>query len=127
MMVVDKSPVENHAAMRPERAGDHIRRVGMCAAIGRRTRASLGVGFDYKSAEVGNLPVDLIHLFTPPLGHARIQRVERLQPSDYFRTAQIHRHRKLHAPRAENVRDPPHLSDEVILERSRSNTYSATK
>src|SRR6266567_5220880 len=87
MVVVNEGAIEDDAAMRLERASDDIGRVGRRSAIGGGTEPALGIGFDDEAAEIRNVPVNLVDLLTPPLGHPRIQRVERVQAANDLRTA----------------------------------------
>ena len=54
MVVVDESAVEEQAAVRLERAGDDVGRVGVGAPVGGRSEAPFGIGLDDEAAEVGN-------------------------------------------------------------------------
>ncbi len=73
--------------------------------------ASAGV-----AAEVRDAAVNLVHLLAPPLRDPRIQRIKRVQTTGDFGTTQIDGERKLHAPRAKNIRDAADLRDETVFE-----------
>ena len=55
-MVVDEPAIEDHAAMRRERARDDVGRVGMRAPVGRRADAALGIRFQHEAGEVRESP-----------------------------------------------------------------------
>ena len=120
MMVVDERAVKNHAAMRLERAGDHIGRVGMSASVGRRTGAPLGVGFDYKSAEIGNLRGRSRRPFfattRPPAD--RVDRTYSSPPDLLSGCSDPTEIDKLHAPWTERFRNPLDLRYEIIFQNS---------
>ena len=87
MVVIDKRPVENDPAMRRKRVRDHVGCLCGRPAVGRGTGPALGIRFYDKSAEIGNLLVNLVNFLAPPFGNARIQRIKRIQATDPFGAA----------------------------------------
>ena len=76
VMVVNKRTVEEHAAVRFERAGNHIGSIGGSTARGGGAGAAFGIGFYDKTAEVRNQAVNLVGFRAPKFGDLRIERIE---------------------------------------------------
>src|SRR5215472_14028316 len=76
MVVIDEGAIENDASMRLQSASHHVGGVGVSAAIRRRAGTALRIGFDEESAQVGNVAVDFVYFLAPPIGNARIKRIE---------------------------------------------------
>src|SRR5713101_8291624 len=116
MMVIDKGPVENDSGVRlkgmRDRVGCHCGR----PAVGRGTCPALRVRFYDKSAEIGNLPVNLVNFLAPPFRNARIQRIKRIQASDPFGAAQIDGNRQPDAPRAKHIGDANELRKKAVFQ-----------
>src|SRR6266699_3569444 len=87
MVVIDKRPVENDPAVRREGVRDRVSRLCGRPAVSRGTRPALRVRFYDKSAEIGNLPVNLVNFLAPPFANARIHRIKRIQATDAFGAA----------------------------------------
>ena len=87
MVVIDKRPVENDPAVRRKGVRDRVGCLCGRPAVGRGTCPALRIRFYDKSAEIGNLPVNLVNFLAPPFGNARIQRIKRIQASDPFGAA----------------------------------------
>ena len=51
---IDERAPHHDAAVRRERVGEHVRAVGVRAAVVLRARLALGVGLDQEAAEVGD-------------------------------------------------------------------------
>src|SRR5439155_7460283 len=85
MVVVHKGAVEEHSAVGLERTGDNICGIGRTPSICSWARAAFRVRLDHKSAKVGNLTINLVHLDPPPFGDTGIERVEGLQSTDQDR------------------------------------------
>src|SRR3984893_13039982 len=60
MMVVDKGAIENDAAVRSERASDHIGGVRRRAMVGRGTQATFGVRFHDETPKVGDEAINFV-------------------------------------------------------------------
>src|SRR6202044_4248528 len=54
MIVVYKSAIQNHSAMRLQSTSDYVSRVGLGASILRRPNPSFGIRLDHDAAEVRN-------------------------------------------------------------------------
>lgn len=76
-MVVNKSTVEDHAAVWFQRSCDYIGGFGGIAAVHRRTQLTLGICLYDHTAEIRYLPVNFIELLPPPISYLGIERVER--------------------------------------------------
>src|SRR4029077_6257745 len=57
IMVVNKCPIKNYAAVRLERVCNHVRGISVSASVSRRSRASFGIGLHHKAAEIRKFPV----------------------------------------------------------------------
>src|SRR5260370_8101868 len=68
VMVVYKRAIENNAAVRFERACNHVGGVRRRPAVSRRAGPAFGVRFDNKSAEVWNSTINAAYFLAPPLG-----------------------------------------------------------
>ena len=101
VMVVNESAIEQQAAVRLERAGDHVGCVGMRAAICGRTDAAFGIGLQDETREIGNRSVNLPCFLLPPFDHARVERIVRVETADRFGAAEINRDGNAHCPRDE--------------------------
>ena len=71
-----------------ERAGDHVRRVGVRAAVSRRAEFAFGIRLHDESAEIGNRGVNFLHLFIPEINDARVERIKGVEPANAFGTAE---------------------------------------
>ena len=89
VMVIDKCAIKNDSAMRHKGARDHIGGIGRRAVIRRWTEAALRIRLDDNAGKIGNQPVNFFDFLSPPFGHARIRGIERVEASDYFRTADV--------------------------------------
>ena len=83
-MVVNKAAIENDPAMRLERAGDDVGRVGVRAAVGRRAEFAFGIRLHDEPAEIGNRGVNFLHLFIPEINDARVERIKGVEPANAF-------------------------------------------
>ena len=112
-MVVDETAIEDHAAVRRQRARDDVGRVGVRAAVGRWTDAPFGIGLQDEAAEVGNR-LDRARRRAPSTRRSTrwIERVEGVEPAERLRAAEIDRKRQPHAPRPQDVGDTRDLRDE---------------
>src|SRR5216683_3771048 len=116
MVVIDKRPVENDPAVRCKGVRDRVGRLCGRPVVGRRTCPALGVRFYDKSAEIRNLPVNLVNFLAPPFRNARIQRIKRIQASDPFGAAQIDGNRQPDAPRAKHIGDASELRKKAVFQ-----------
>jgi hypothetical protein len=113
VVVVDEPAVEEHPMVRCERAGDHVRCITVRPAVRRRAESSLRVGLQHESREVRNRRVDVVDRPLPESGHARIERIEGLEPTDACRAAEIHGDSQLYSPRAELSGQANEIRDEA--------------
>jgi hypothetical protein len=105
VVVIDECPIKQDPAVRLKGACQHVRSIGWCSAVGRRSEAAFGVGLHCKTAEIRNMAVDLFNSFFPPLRDFWVRRIERSHSSDLLRTAQVKRDRQPDAPRPECIGD----------------------
>src|SRR5579863_7584831 len=120
MVVVNESAVENYATMRFQSSSDHVGGVRVSTAVTGRAQAAFRVSLHDDAAEVRDHAIDLVDLGLPPGGYERIERIERIEAADHFRTAQVHRDRELDAPRTEGIGNSSNLRDEGVVENLRS-------
>src|SRR5215470_619756 len=123
MMVVNERTIEEHASVRFESQCDCICGVGRRPSITRRTEPPLRVRLHNKTAQVGDLLIDVLGFVLPPGCNPRIQRIERLQSTNTFRSAKLYRDRKPHAPGTKRIGDPGQLRNEVTGENARISIY----
>ncbi len=83
--------------------GQHVRAVGVGAAVRDRSRLPFGVGLDEEAAEVGDRRVDLVRLVLPPLLDARVERVGGGESAEEDRAGEVHRHVHRDAPLAQDA------------------------
>ena len=69
--VVDERAPHHDAAVRRDGVGEHVRAVGVRAAVVLRAGLALAVGLDEEPAEVGDARVDLVRLVAPPVRRRR--------------------------------------------------------
>ena len=110
-MVVNKTAIENDAAVRFERAGDHVRRVGVRAAVGRRAEFAFGIRLHDEPAEIGNRRINLLHLFFPEINDARVERVKGVEAANAFGAAKVDADKQFHAPGTERRRHAGEFRD----------------
>ena len=75
LRIIHEGTPHHHAIVRLQHPSQHIGSVGMRASEVLRSRFSLRIGLYQEAAEVGNHPVDVVHLLFPPVHHVGIQRV----------------------------------------------------
>ena len=119
VVVVDETAVEDQAAVRGQRARDHVGGVGVVAAVRRGAEASLRVGLEHEAAEVRDCAVDPVDGLLPEGDDARVERIERGQAADALRAAEVDRDEEAHAPGAERVGDARELGQELGREHAR--------
>ena len=112
VVVVDEAAIEEQAAVRLERARQHVGGVGVGSPVGGGTDAAFRIGLQDDAAEVGNGAVQVVHPGFPPVGYLRIERVEGVQAADGLGASEIDGDRHPHAPRAESVGDARDLRSE---------------
>ena len=98
VVVVDESAVKQETAMRLQRAGNQVSGVGVGSAIGRRSHAPFGIGFQYEAAKIRDGRIHFIHFLFPPYDDFRVKRIEGVQSADLLRAAEIHRDGHANAP-----------------------------
>src|SRR5215469_3575211 len=116
VMVVNKSTVEDHAAVWFQRSCDYIGGFRGIAAVHRRTQLTFGIGLYDHTAEIRYLPVNFVELLPPPLIYLGIERIERFQPTYLLRHTDVHCNTELHAISAKHIGNPRQLWDEVRIE-----------
>ncbi|MNJ42927.1 hypothetical protein D3C77_379100 [compost metagenome] len=75
MAIINEASPQHETAVGLQRFGQHVRPIGMIAAVGERARAVLGVGLNQEPAEIGNMPVNVSRLLLPPFLNGRFKRV----------------------------------------------------
>ena len=104
-MVVDEAAIEDQAAVRLERAGDHVGGVGVGAVVGGGADAAFGIGLHDDAAEVGDGGVEFVESGFPPGGDAWVERIEGVEAADGLWAAEVDGDHGLHAPGAKGVGD----------------------
>src|SRR5580704_11275408 len=93
MVVVDKRTIKDDAVMRRKGAGNYVGGIGRRPAIGRWTEPALRIRLDDNTCKIGNQPVYVVKLFSPPFGNARIGRIKGIETADHYWTAEVDRNR----------------------------------
>ena len=83
VVVVNKAAIENQAAVRLERAGDHVGSVRVRPVIRRRSDAAFRIGLEDEAAEIRHRPIDLVGFGFPPGDDGGIQRIEGIESADF--------------------------------------------
>ncbi len=87
LRIHERAP-HNDSAMRCNGVGNHVGAVRMRSRVVLGTGLSFGVRFHQEATEVRDERVDLIGLGAPPVTHARVERVSRLQATDFNGSAE---------------------------------------
>ena len=112
MVVVDEAAIEQHTAVRCQRARDDVRRIRVCPAVRRRPEPPFGIGFEDEPGKIGNRAVQVGGPIAPEGRHARVERIERVESADTLWTAEVDGDREANAPRPERVREPREIRHE---------------
>ncbi len=113
VVVVDEAPINQHAAMRFERAGDNVCGIRVRAAVGGRTDAALRIRFQNDASEIGDGAVNLVCFALPPSGYFGVEGIERIEMAQNLGTAEVDGYREPDAPGTKRIGDSGELRKEL--------------